>query len=160
VLVDGDPGWGEAFARLAAELGRALDGATIEHVGSTAVPGLRAKPILDVAVGVASPSERELRRRLEPLGFVWRGDAAGDGGLLFVLENRPDRRVAHVHVVEHGGRDWREYLAFRDRLRRDAAARAAYVELKEALAARFPHDRGSYTAGKHDFIEALLADER
>jgi GrpB-like predicted nucleotidyltransferase (UPF0157 family) len=55
VLVDGDPRWAEAFVPLAAALARALDGAAIEHVGSTAVPGLRAKPILDVAVGVASP---------------------------------------------------------------------------------------------------------
>ena len=68
-LVDGDPRWADAFAPLAAELARALDGAAIEHVGSTAVPGLRAKPILDVAVGVPSPSEDDLRRRLEPLGL-------------------------------------------------------------------------------------------
>jgi GrpB-like predicted nucleotidyltransferase (UPF0157 family) len=160
-LLPHDPAWARRYARERDRICCALGGRAvrIEHVGSTAVPGLRAKPILDVAVGVASPSEDDLRRRLEPLGLVWRGDVPSDGGLLFVLEERPDRGVAHVHVVELGGDEWRQYLAFRDRLRRDPPARAAYLELKETLAARFPHDRRAYTDAKAAFIEALLAGE-
>ena len=158
-LVRSDPLWSHAYECLAAELARAVAGAAIEHVGSTSVTGLRAKPILDVALGVARPDGGELVARLEPLGLEYRGDAGGDGGLLFVLENRPAHRIAHVHAVEHGGPAWLGYLAFRDRLRRDAVARDRYERLKAELAARFPHDRASYTAGKHVFIEALVAEE-
>ena len=71
--MDGDPRWADAFAPLAAELGRALDGAAIEHVGSTAVPGLRAKPILNVAVGIASPSEEDDLRRQARAARIWCG---------------------------------------------------------------------------------------
>jgi GrpB-like predicted nucleotidyltransferase (UPF0157 family) len=158
-LADSDPGWALVFERLAAGLERALPGTEVEHVGSTAVAGLRAKPIVDVAVGVPPPlHEERLTARLTPLGLECRGDS--DGGILFVLEDRPEHRVAHVHVVVHGGAEWAAYLAFRDRLRRDPAARTAYEQLKQALARRFPHDRRSYTAGKEAFIERLLADER
>ena len=158
-LVESDPLWPEAFRRLAIELERALDSAAIEHVGSTAVPGLRAKPILDVAVGVPPPVEQDrLTVRLAPLGLECRGDQGSDGGILFVLEDRPAYRVAHVHVVAQGSPEWEGYLAFRDRLRRDASACADYAELKQSLARRFPHDRPSYTAGKHAFIAALLVE--
>jgi GrpB-like predicted nucleotidyltransferase (UPF0157 family) len=158
-LAESDPDWASAFARLAGAIARALPGAPVEHVGSTAVAGLRAKPIVDVAVGVQPPlHEQRLAARLASLGLECRG--ASDGGILFVLEDRPEHRVAHVHVVVHGGGEWAGYLAFRDRLRRDPTARTAYEELKDALARRFPHDRRSYTSGKEAFIEQLLADER
>jgi GrpB-like predicted nucleotidyltransferase (UPF0157 family) len=160
VVVDSDPRWPEAFARLADRLGGAVGGATIEHVGSTAVAGLRAKPILDVALGLPAPADvGALHGSLAPAGLEFRGDLGSEGGLLFVLEDRPDHRLAHVHAVALGGPEWEGYLAFRDRLRRDASARAAYEELKDGLARRFPHDRRAYTAGKQAFIEALLADE-
>src|SRR5262245_22889486 len=93
-----DPLWPAAFEYLAAELRRALPDAAIEHVGSTAVAGLRAKPIVDVAVGISVPDEPELVGRLEPLGLECRG-GGDDGGVLFVLEDGPGHRVAHVHVV-------------------------------------------------------------
>jgi GrpB-like predicted nucleotidyltransferase (UPF0157 family) len=157
-LAASDPLWPSAFDRIAAELRGALPGAAVEHVGSTAVPGLRAKPIVDVAVGVTAPDGPALVARLELLGLECRG-TGDDGGLLFVLEDRPGHRVAHVHVVELDGPEWQGYLAFRDRLRRDASACVAYEELKDALAQRFPGERASYTAGKHAFIENLLADE-
>jgi GrpB-like predicted nucleotidyltransferase (UPF0157 family) len=130
----------------------------VEHVGSTAVSGLSAKPIIDIAVGSRpGGAVAELRARLEPHGFIHRGDMGSQGGVLFVLETAPWHRIAHVHVVPYGGESWVGYLAFRDLLRRDPAARDSYVRLKRTLAQRFPGDRAAYTAGKDQLVSALLS---
>jgi GrpB-like predicted nucleotidyltransferase (UPF0157 family) len=159
-LVDSDPGWPRAFQRLAAELRLALGSlaVAVEHVGSTAVPGLAAKPILDIAVGLAPDADTaQVIAILEPLGWNFRGDK-GDAGLLFVLEDRPAHRVAHLHIVGYGDARWRRYLVFRDRLRTDPATRAAYAQLKRRLAEEFVWDRRAYTAAKDSFITGLLAE--
>ncbi|WUH99302.1 GrpB family protein [Spirillospora sp. NBC_00431] len=154
-LRESDPRWGEAFSRLADALGMALGAkaVSIEHVGSTSVPGLCAKPILDMAVALASDAVTEdVVAALEPLGYVYRGDKGDDGGLLFVLEDRPGRRVAHVHAVQKGDGQWDRWLIFRDLLRNDARARADYDRLKRELAARHPRDRRAYTLDKTSFV--------
>ena len=136
-LVDGDPGWPGAFERLAAELRSALGelAVAVEHVGSTAVPGLVAKPILDLAVGLAPAADPDhVILALERLGYEFRGDKGDTGGLLFVLEDRPAHRIAHLHVVPHGDAQWCRYLAVRERLRTDPQARAAYADLKRKCA--------------------------
>jgi GrpB-like predicted nucleotidyltransferase (UPF0157 family) len=79
--------------------------------------------------------------------------------VLLVLEDRPAHRVAHLHLVGHGDAQWCRYLALRDRLRADQATRAAYVQLKGRLAARFGGDRRAYTAAKAAFIQQLLSDD-
>jgi GrpB-like predicted nucleotidyltransferase (UPF0157 family) len=158
-LAASDPGWPAAFQRLAAELRAALgeEAVAVEHVGSTAVPGLAAKPILDVAVGLAPGADPDRAiAALGPLGWRFRGDKGDEGGLLLVLEDRPAHRVAHLHLVGHGDVQWRRYLALRDRLRADPAARAAYARLKERLTTRFGGDRRAYTAAKAAFIAQLL----
>lgn len=142
--------------RLLAALGAlAIDG---EHVGSTAVPGLVAKPILDLAILLAPDAdEREAIDRLEREGTEFRGDQGADGGLVFVLEPDADHRWAHVHVVRHGDPQWDRYLAFRDRLRSDPGVAEAYAAHKRELAARFTEDRESYTEGKAALIQRLLS---
>ena len=153
--------WAWVYDRVAATLRESLGGACagIEHVGSTAVQGMAAKPIIDVAVGMrpAAMSATELRTRIERLGLIHRGDKGSEGGVLFVLESAPAYRIAHVHVVTHGDEAWVRYLAFRDRLRIDPAARESYAALKQRLAERFPDNRAAYTAGKERFIAATLA---
>jgi GrpB-like predicted nucleotidyltransferase (UPF0157 family) len=161
-LVDSDPGWPRAFERLASELGAALGEAAVavEHVGSTAVPGLVAKPILDLAVGLAPAADPgRVISAIEGVGYRFRGDKADTGGLLFVLEDRPAHRIAHLHAVPHGGERWRQYLAFRDRLRKDPDARAAYAAVKRRLGEQFAGDRRAYTAGKAAFVAGLLSVE-
>jgi GrpB-like predicted nucleotidyltransferase (UPF0157 family) len=161
-LVDGDPGWPQAFEQLAAELRSGLGelAVAVEHVGSTAVPGLVAKPILDLAVGLAPDADPDrVTSAIERLGYEFRGDKGETGGLLFVLEDRPAHRIAHLHVVPHGGEKWRQYLAFRDRLRIDPDARAAYAEVKRRLGEQFAGDRQAYTAGKAAFVAGLLSVE-
>ncbi len=75
------------------------------------------------------------------------------------LEDRPAHRVAHLHVVGYGDTQWRRYLALRDRLGADQAARSAYAQLKGRLAAQFSGDRRAYTAAKVAFIQQLLSED-
>jgi GrpB-like predicted nucleotidyltransferase (UPF0157 family) len=161
-LLPSDPGWPQAFQRLAAELRATLGqlAVAVEHVGSTAVPGLAAKPILDVAIGLAPGADPDrVITALRPLGYQFRGDKGDEGGLLLVLEDRPAHRIAHLHLVRHGDVQWRRYLALRDRLRADPAARAAYARLKGRLAGQFAGDRRAYTAAKAAFIVELLSED-
>ena len=151
--------WGAIAERLAAAIRKALGerAVSVEHVGSTAVPGLAAKPIIDIAVGVSGEAGADaVRDRLEAVGFEFRGNAGDSGGLVFVLSARPQHRVAHVHVVEHGGSQWRRYLAFRDLLLEHESARALYERTKSDLAARFRNDRNSYTNAKDEVVRSLL----
>lgn len=153
-LAPSNPAWAEAFEVVADEVRAALGAmaVAVEHVGSTAVPGLPAKPILDIAAGLrpgADPVEA-----LESLGFIQRGNVKDEQ--LFGWEDSPRHRVVNLHVVLHGSRRWREWLLFRDELRVDDALRDEYATLKADLARRFPDDRHAYIAGKKVFVRRVL----
>ena len=162
-IVDHHPGWA-VLAAEACQEARRICGALlidVQHVGSTAVPDLPAKPILDIAAGMRTPGAiPELVTLLTAIGYIYRGDGGADGGHLFVKERSPDVRTIHLHVVEHNGTQWRNYLLFRDLLRRNPGIRKQYAELKQELGARFRHDRKSYTAAKHDFIRGILETQQ
>jgi len=129
-------------------------------VGSTAVPGLVSKPILDVAVGLApKATEEAVVASLESAGYEFRGDKGDDGGLLFILTDAPNHRLAHLHAVRYSDNRWQRYVAFRDLLRAQPNVRRAYAELKRSLAARHRLDRGSYTDAKAAFIEQAVKDQ-
>lgn len=151
--------WGELAKRLAQaivdKLGRGT--ASVEHVGSSALPGLAAKPIIDLAIGMRRQvSLGVLRDSLEELGYQFRGDAGDQGGLVFVLEDRPKYRVVHLHVVEHGGEQWRRYLSFRGLLLTNPDARESYERMKMELAQRYPGNRKAYTGAKQSLVSGLL----
>ena len=153
------PEWRELFEQerrlLQQHVGHlALD---IQHVGSTAVPGLDAKPILDIALAVASASAIPLCvPPLCRLGYIDRGDNGGDGGYLLVKEAAPEVRTHHLHIVTVDDPQWGNYLKFRDALRADETLRAKYAALKKGLQHEFPQDRRAYTAAKHEFIRGIL----
>jgi len=161
-LTRADKRWGVVANVLAAQIETALAGLAhaVEHVGSTSAPGLLAKPIIDLAIGLQSTTAlNEVQERLSRLGWIYRGDAGNDGGWVFVLEDSPWHRVAHAHGVEFGGEQWVRYLKFRELLRRDAAARQTYEETKLRLAEQFPDGRKGYTAGKDSTVRQLLAQD-
>ena len=97
-----------------------------------------------------------LIERLTRIGYLYRGDRGGDGGHLFIMESSPDVRTIHLHVVEHNGNQWNDYLRFHDLLRGDSTIRDQYTRLKRGLASKFPGDRLSYTAAKDEVIGRVL----
>lgn len=162
-IVDHVPRWSELFEQEAARLLRKIAGSIIDiqHVGSTAVPGLAAKPIIDIAIAIESKEVvPSLARCLTELEYIYRGDAGDDGGYLLVLEPAPEVRTVHIHIVESTDIQWRNYIRFRDLLRRNEDFREEYSRLKRNLARKHKDDRRSYTAGKHEFIRGLLSKRR
>jgi GrpB-like predicted nucleotidyltransferase (UPF0157 family) len=132
-------------------------GAEIEHVGSTAVPGLRAKPILDIAVGIPDIAEvGECKARLQQVGYEYRGDAGEEGGHVF-LRAMGDVRTHHVHVVALDGPAWLAYLRLRELLRTNPVALEMYSAGKEELAVRFANDRKAYTKAKAPLVDRVLS---
>jgi GrpB-like predicted nucleotidyltransferase (UPF0157 family) len=153
-LVDYNPFWPEAFAEEAAAIKAALGdrALAIEHYGSTAVPGLRAKPIIDLLIGVEDIDEA--LRFVEPMSALGY-DYAGDQGIPeHHIFGRGIARTHLAHVVVHGSDQWIRYLRFRRRLRNEPAVRAAYEALKVKLAATVA-TRADYTAGKTAFVTRL-----
>ncbi|MDR0530796.1 MAG: GrpB family protein [Oscillospiraceae bacterium] len=166
-LAPHDPEWealaAETIRRLWAIFGAAA--VDIQHVGSTAVPAIMAKPILDIAVAVTDVSAIEaLSPALEAAGFLRRG-WLNENSLTFAVGDytRPNGIVTHfIHVVGADSEDWRGYLAFRDYLNAHPEAARAYEAQKLRLAAECPFDPGreKYLAGKHGFITETLKAAR
>lgn len=156
-LVDYDPDWPAEFQRERERLASALTGVvlSIEHYGSTAVPGIRAKPILDILVGVMPLDHWQLcHGPLLDLGYDYAENAGVPGHYIFGRGRDATERTHLVHVVEHLGDSWRTNLAFRDALRADAELRRAYAAEKEQAAAAAPVGRGRYNELKAAFISA------
>jgi GrpB-like predicted nucleotidyltransferase (UPF0157 family) len=158
-VVDHHPSWSDLAVKACRQVREAGGDliADVQHVGSTAVADLPAKPILDLAAAVTTLDViPELIERFTKLGYIYRGDGAAAGGHLFVWETEPDVRTIHLHIVALDDVQWRNYLRFRDLLRQDSDLRNRYSELKEKLRWDFRDDRNSYTNAKHDFIRGVL----
>jgi GrpB-like predicted nucleotidyltransferase (UPF0157 family) len=156
MLVEYDPAWESAFvaekARLQEALGPLAKG--IEHYGSTSVKGMRAKPILDILLGVYPLSDwGNCKLPLEGLGYDYAESAGVPGHYIFGRGRDSTERTHLVHVVEFLGESWRTNLRFRDALRTDPALRAAYIAAKEQAIAAAPRGRGAYNERKGAFIE-------
>lgn len=159
-IVDYDPGWPEQFRAERARIMAAAGGliATVEHFGSTSVPGLAAKPILDLLGGVAALADAERAiAPIESLGYTYvpQYEAIFPERRYF---RRTDgqRPTHHLHVVEIGSDFWARHLRFRDLLRADPELAGRYAALKRELAARYGRDRDGYTDAKTAFIEAAM----
>ena len=122
----------------------------VQHVGSTSVPGLPAKPIIDIAVAVQS-FDQEIIPVMEKIGYIHRPNC-DDEGQIFFVEGEGNRRTAHIHVVKYMSMEWRNYINFREYLKTFPEKKEAYADLKKQLAHRYPNDREQYTAAKADFI--------
>ncbi len=157
VLVPYDDSWPQSFEhqrqRLAGTL--SLPAESFEHIGSSAVPGLVAKPVIDMMLGVASLERvHDALSRLGILGYENFGEAGVPGRIYLRL--RGDRSF-NLHIVERGGSHWANNLAMRDLLRRDAGARERYAAGKQAALAGAGNRLLAYSAAKQPLIEELLA---
>jgi len=126
----------------------------IHHVGSTAVPGLEAKPIIDILGGVRSLDDsRACFEPLARLGYMYASYLPEE--MHWFCKPHPSRRTHHLHLVPVSASRYADELAFRDRLRTDPQAAAEYAALKHDLARRFERDREAYTEAKSDFIRRV-----
>jgi len=141
---------------LKAKLGKLA--VAIAHVGSTAVPGLSAKPILDIMLAVRSLNKAEKNSaRFKRCGYRVKPRKEDPvTGRIFCSKDTDGLRSIHLHVTEVNSRFWKDHLRFRDLLRKDPKTARAYARLKFRLAKRFPHDRTAYIEGKAKFILKVL----
>jgi GrpB-like predicted nucleotidyltransferase (UPF0157 family) len=156
VLSPSDPAWPARAEALIAELEGAAPGAfqALHHVGSTSVPGLEAKPVIDLLGEVSDLAAIEAARPgLEALGYRWRGEN-GIAGRRYFTRDDPETGARRVHLHVHASDDpaVARHLAFRDRLRTEPALAEAYRAEKRRCAALHPDDSGAYTACKEGWI--------
>lgn len=168
-IVDYDPLWPEVFLKLEKTYKRHLGSLIkkVEHVGSTAVPGLAAKPIIDIDIVIESYEVfEEIKGRLAALGYVYQGDlgirdrhAFGRRDQLVPWQQGEQRpwMEHHLYVCPEFSKELKRHLALRDYLRRHPAMVQHYGDLKRDLATIFVGDRQGYTAAKTKFLEQALA---
>jgi GrpB-like predicted nucleotidyltransferase (UPF0157 family) len=158
VVTEYDPAWPRLFEMLR---GRLLDvlgelAVAVEHVGSTSVPGLAAKPVVDIDAVVSSAEYVSLAvERLERAGYRHEGDLGISGREAF--EPPAGAPAHHLYVLPANSEELRRHLAFRYHLRSHPEAAMAYAALKRKALRRFGGDRRVYTEAKEDFVERLLA---
>lgn len=127
----------------------------IEHIGSTAIPGILAKPIIDILIGMRALPLSDAIEPLVRLGYEHVPGAGGEERLHF---RRGTPRAFHVHVVLHDGAAWRRHVIFRDWLNLHPELAKEYEALKVELCARFADDRAAYAEAKTPFVERVLAE--
>ena len=159
-----DPAWAQAFELERARLMALLPGVflAIEHIGSTAVPGLVAKPVIDLMAAVESLHGVDaLIDQLCENGYTTSHEFnATLADRKWLMRWRDGRRTHHLHIVVRGGAPWHDRLAFRDALRRDHPLADRYATLKIELAVRHQADREAYTEAKADFVREAVESSR
>lgn len=156
-LHDYTPLWAELYReeeeRIKAAIGHLI--IDLQHIGSTAIPGIKAKPILDMMAGVSRLDEALLcQAPLEALGYDYAAHAGVSNDHVF---GKGVARTHLLHVVEYGSTEWMNHLRFRDRLRNDPELAQEYERLKKELSREFSENRAAYTSAKSKFICEVVA---
>jgi len=156
VIVDYDANWSSQYeqekSRIIDALGNSV--ADIQHIGSTSVPGLAAKPIIDIILGLEKvPPLLTQSINLEALGYLYYGEFGIPGRHYF---RRGMPRTYQIHAVQVNSDFWQRHILFRDFLRSHPQAAQQYETLKRKLAAEFRNERDRYTDNKTPLIEQLL----
>jgi GrpB-like predicted nucleotidyltransferase (UPF0157 family) len=167
-IVPYDPLWPTDFETERRRILDALGGTlvSLDHIGSTAVPGLGGKPIVDILAGVRSLSDADAI--LSPLREIGYDDVTPEPQALDwhyclgkrPVHSRPSLRYFHLHLVNHRSAHWEKHLLFRDYLRTHPNKARAYYNLKRRLASQHGPNREGYTAAKTTFIDAVVTDAR
>jgi GrpB-like predicted nucleotidyltransferase (UPF0157 family) len=158
IVIDYDSDWPWAFERLRPPIWHAVEdvAVSIEHVGSTSVPGLSAKPVIDIDVVVAGPDVVRVTERLTALGYEHLGDLGVPGREAFRAP--PESPPHHLYVCPTESPALANHLAIRDFLRSGPGAAQAYCDLKRKLARDHSEDVDEYGRGKTEFLVAILRD--
>lgn len=156
-LVPYNPIWAALFQESERDLRQILGSNVIgvQHVGSTAIPGVVAKPILDIAVVVRDLDALEIKG-MQNAGFQYRGEAGIPGRAYFVKYRNGDISTHHIHCYEQNNPNLLANIAFRDYLIAHPEYAERYSELKQQLARQYPGDRATYTDQKTDFVQMIL----
>lgn len=157
-----DKQWDEIAAQTIKTLKSILgdDAIDIQHIGSTAIPAIKAKPIIDIVVGTTD-FERIMshNEQLENEGIFYRGSDVEHQVLYVIGDMEKDIRTHHIHVVKWNGTEWKNYIHFRDYLNANENMALQYQKLKEELESKYADDRVTYTNGKQDMIDIILERE-
>lgn len=151
--------WEREFQLAKAELESLLKNLDlqIEHIGSTSIPNMLSKPILDIGIGTGSKEEiRPIGKILTQNGYLDRGDRKDRGGYLLAKSTSQDVVSHHIHILESSDEQWKNYLDFRNKLRADKELSTEYASLKEQLLKVHKGNREKYTNGKNEFIKRVL----
>jgi GrpB-like predicted nucleotidyltransferase (UPF0157 family) len=128
----------------------------IQHTGSTAIPGMAAKPIIDIAVAIDSLSNIEkIIQFLQEVGYHYRGEQGISGRHLFAKGDE-ENRTHYLHIMEKNHPEWKNHILFRDYLKSNPKVAKEYERIKRELAKKYESDRGKYTEGKSKFIQKII----
>lgn len=131
----------------------------IQHIGSTAVKGMAAKPIIDIVVGVRNIKDIEKYiPRLEESGYIKRPRDVENQELFVCGDFSQNTRTCHIHIVKYNEEAWNNYIKLRDYLISDRCKAKEYERLKKKLAERYPDNRTAYTKGKSNLIESFIEE--
>ncbi|GAA0084874.1 GrpB family protein [Clostridium sp. CTA-7] len=153
VVEDYNPIWKEKFKSIKNELLTVLSGKiiSIEHVGSTSVEGLCAKPIIDIDI-VIDKNFEEVKGLLESIGYIYEGDLGIHGREAFRYINKPHLMIHHLYVCNKDNEELYRHITFRDYLRNHKKERDTYGEIKKKMALKYHQDIDSYIRGKQQVI--------
>lgn len=160
-LVPHQKEWDESAEKVIAILKDILseNAVDIQHVGSTAIPSIKAKPIVDIAVGMRDLNTAALfDEKLKAQGIIFRGEERPEQRLYVMGDFENDTRTHHIHFVEWKGKAWKNYLAFRDYLNANPSKARLYENCKIQLVEKYKNDRIKYTNGKQELIDRLLEE--
>jgi GrpB-like predicted nucleotidyltransferase (UPF0157 family) len=160
LLTPYDPTWSALFENEASLLRRSFSGQeiSIEHIGSTAVSGLDAKPIIDIMIGFQKMNPNDVVEKIEALGYEhWKEDTFQHVRLFFIKWGPVKKsRLMQIHATTIHNDFWNDQIAFRDSLRADHGLAKEYVLLKRKLAEKYQNDRDGYTSAKTKFVREVL----
>ncbi|MDU4325722.1 GrpB family protein [Clostridium disporicum] len=153
IIEDYNPIWKDEFIKIKNELLEVLSGKiiSIEHVGSTSVEGLSAKPIIDIDIVIDNNFD-EIKRLLKTIDYIYEGDLGIHGRYAFRYINKPHLMIHHIYVCNKDNKELHRHITFRDYLRNNNKERDRYSEIKKKMALKYPHDIDSYIEGKTTVI--------
>lgn len=157
-----DKRWDEAAIQTIKKLKSILgdDAVDIQHIGSTAIPAIKAKPIIDIAVGVTDFEKiMSYNEQLQKEGIFYRGSDVEDQILYVMGDMEKDIRTHHIHIVKWNGTEWKKYIHFRDYLNDNENMALQYQKVKEELESKYADNRVAYTHGKQDMIDIILDNQ-